>query len=164
VGRLSGAILLILGLTLVHTVKGHAEKRSPQSARQSTPIPRLATQTRHTRLDCSHFVNYIYGKAHLPYQYASSEKLYEGTNFFRRVAAPMLGDLVVWRGHVGIVTDPSQRQFVSVQRSGVKTDDYLSRYWKSRGQPRFLRYVRNRPTDANRTFAKSVVASYASGE
>ena len=163
-GRRSEAILLILAVILIHPVKGHAEKRKPQAARHSPSIPRLATRTRHTRLDCSHFVNYVYRRAHLPYRYASSEELYEGTGSFQRVFEPMPGDLIVWKGHVGIVTDPSVSRFVSVLRSGVKTDDYLSRYWKSRGQYRFLRYVGNRPPEANRTLAKSVVAAYASGE
>jgi len=163
VGRRSEAILLILAVILIHPVKGHAEKRKPQSARQSPSIPRLATRTRHTRLDCSHFVNYVYRRARLPYRYASSAELYEGTDSFQRVFEPMPGDLIVWKGHVGIVTDPNQNRFVSVLRSEVSTDDYLSRYWKSRGQHRFLRYVRNRPSDANRTLAKNVVASYASG-
>jgi cell wall-associated NlpC family hydrolase len=109
-------------------------------------------------------VNYVYRRAHLPYRYASSEELYEGVDSFQRVYEPMPGDLIVWKGHVGIVTDPNENRFVSVLRSGVKTDDYLSRYWKSRGRPRFLRYLGNRPAQANRTLAKSVVAAYASGE
>jgi cell wall-associated NlpC family hydrolase len=164
VGRRCEAILLILAVILIHPVKGHAEKRKPQAARQSPSIPRLASRTHHTRLDCSHFVNYVYRKAHLPYPYASSEELYEGTDSFHRVFEPIPGDLIVWKGHVGIVTDPSENRFVSVLRSGVKTDDYFSRYWKSRGQYRFLRYVGNRSGQGNRTLAKSVVAAYASGE
>jgi len=163
VGRRTEAIVLIMAVMvmLIHPVKGHAEKRKPQAARQSS-TPRLASRTRHTRLDCSHFVNYVYRRAHLPYRYASSEELYEGTDSFQRVLEPMPGDLIVWKGHVGIVTDPSESRFVSVLRSGVKTDDYLSRYWRSRGQYRFLRYVGNRPAEPNRTLAKSVVAAYAS--
>ncbi len=162
--RRSGAVLLIFGLTLIHAVKGHAEKRKPQSARHSPSIARLATRTRHTRLDCSHFVNYVYRRAHLPYRYASSEELYEGVDSFHRVYDPIPGDLIVWRGHVGIVTDPIENRFVSALRSGVKTDDYFSRYWKSRGQPRFLRYVGNAPENTNRPLARSLMASYASGD
>ncbi len=163
-GRRSEVILLILAVTLVHPVKGHAEKRKTQSVRHSPSVPRLATRTRHTRLDCSHFVNSVYRRAHLPYRYASSEELYEGVESFQRVHEPMPGDLIVWKGHVGIVTNPNENRFVSVLRSGVKTDDYLSRYWKSRGRPRFLRYIGNALADANRTPAKSVIAAYASGE
>ena len=47
--------------------------------------------------DCSHFVHELYESAGFPYQYASSSDLYEGTNDFRRVASPQVGDLAVWR-------------------------------------------------------------------
>ena len=101
-------------------------------------------KARYKRLDCSHFVNQVYQRAHLPYPYASSKELYEGVDAFRRVSYPMPGDLIVWRGHVGIITDPGQTRFVSVLSSGVRADNYLSRYWKTRGKPRFLRYTGNR--------------------
>lgn len=159
------AVFLVFGLTLVHAVKGHAEKRNSQHPRKSTSLPQLAGKKRHTRLDCSHFVNYVYRRAHLPYRYASSEELYEGIDAFQRVFNPMPGDLIVWKGHVGIVTDPAEKRFVSVLRSGVKTDDYLSRYWRSRGEPHFLRYVGTRTAeDMNRMFAQNVAASFAGGE
>ncbi len=60
----------------------------------------------------------------------------------------MPGDLIVWRGHVGIVTNPRQTRFVSVLRSGVRADNYLSPYWKTRGKPRFLRYAGNRSSQS----------------
>jgi hypothetical protein len=60
---------------------------------------------------------------------------------FRRVADPLPGDLVVWRGHVGIVVDPDEHTFLSQLRTGVKISQYDSRYWKRRGHPRFYRYV-----------------------
>ena len=102
---------------------------------------KLGTRVRHTRMDCSHFVNYVYKKANLPYRYANSSELYQGVDAFERVSEPVPGDLIVWRGHVGIIVDPSANRFVSVLRSGVTTDDYRSRYWKRRGTPRFMRYV-----------------------
>ncbi len=162
-GRRNGTVLLILGLSLIQVVKGHAEKQSAQNPHEL--IPRLGTRIRHTRLDCSHFVHYVYEKAHLPYQYASSEELYEGVDAFQRVFDPMPGDLIVWRGHVGIITDPNGNRFVSVLRSGVKTDDYLSRYWKSRGKPRFLRYVGTRMAEhQNRTLTQKAAVSFANGD
>jgi cell wall-associated NlpC family hydrolase len=165
VGRRTGAVLIILGLTFVHTEKAYAEKRNPQGARKSATSLRFGTESRHTRLDCSHFVNYVYRRAHLPYHYASSEELYEGIDSFRRVFDPKPGDLIVWKGHVGIVTNPKDSRFVSVLRSGVKTDYFLSPYWRSRGRPRFMRYVGNRTAERiNRTFAQSAAASFASGE
>jgi NlpC/P60 family protein len=163
VGRLSGAVLLILGFSLMQVAEAHAEKLNTQNPHDL--IPRLGTRIRHTRLDCSHFVHDVYKRAHLPYPYASSEQLYEGIDAFQRVFDPMPGDLIVWRGHVGIITDPNGNRFVSALRSGVKTDDYLSRYWKSRGKPRFLRYVGNRVAEhQSRTLSQSTASSFGSGD
>jgi hypothetical protein len=92
-------------------------------------------------LDCSHFTNYVYRTVGLPYSYAESRRLYQGTESFARVSRPMPGDLVVWRGHVGIVVDPSEHTFVSKLNSGVRVTDWDTRYWKRRGVPRFFRYT-----------------------
>jgi len=56
--------------------------------------------------DCSHFVHDVYERAGFPYDYVSSRELYVGSTNFTRVRSPQAGDLVVWRGHVGIVIDP----------------------------------------------------------
>jgi hypothetical protein len=93
--------------------------------------------------DCSHLIHAIYERAGLPYAYAPSSDLYAGVEGFERVKQPEPGDLVVWRGHVGIVIQPSQHIFFSFMRSGPGTDDYQAPYWKSRGHPRFYRYVKN---------------------
>lgn len=93
--------------------------------------------------DCSHLVHAIYQEAGFPYSYAPSSDLYAGVEGFQRVKAPKTGDLVVWRGHVGIVTKPSQHLFFSYMSAGPGIDDYEARYWKRRGRPRFYRYVRN---------------------
>jgi cell wall-associated NlpC family hydrolase len=90
--------------------------------------------------DCSHLVHAIYESAGFPYEYAPSDDLYDGVAGFQRVKAPLPGDLVVWRGHVGIVIKPSKHTFFSSLRSGLDTDNYNSPYWKRRGQPRFYRY------------------------
>lgn len=94
-----------------------------------------------TELDCSHFVHELYERAGLPYIYAPSRDLYDGVSEFRRVVNPKPGDLIVWRGHVGIVTDAYEHLFFSALRSGVKIASYDSRYWKRRGRPRFFRYT-----------------------
>lgn len=101
----------------------------------------MGTQIRETELDCSHFVQYLYEQAGLYYGYTPSRVLYAGTKGFRRVVHPKAGDLIVWRGHVGIIVDPKETTFLSALRSGVKTSSYQSTYWKRRGRPRFLRYV-----------------------
>jgi cell wall-associated NlpC family hydrolase len=86
-------------------------------------------------------VHELYERAGLPYTYAQSRDLYDGVSEFRRVFNPEPGDLIVWRGHVGIVTDAYEHLFFSALRSGVKVASYDSRYWKRRGRPRFFRYT-----------------------
>jgi len=100
-------------------------------------------KTRHAGRDCSHLVHSIYQRAGFPYPYADSEDLYEGAKGFQRVAHPEAADLVVWHGHVGIVIRPGQHQFFSLLSTGPGIDDYRSHYWKTRGQPRFYRYVKS---------------------
>jgi hypothetical protein len=90
--------------------------------------------------DCSHLVNTVYDLAGFPYPYAKSADLYRGQARFVRVSAPQPGDLIVWRGHVGLVLDPRQHFFYSSLRSGIETEDYTSAYWRRRGTPRFYRY------------------------
>jgi hypothetical protein len=90
--------------------------------------------------DCSHLVNAIYDLAGFPYPYAKSADLYRGHPSFVRVSAPQPGDLIVWRGHVGLVLDSRQHFFYSSLRSGLDTEDYTSAYWRKRGTPRFYRY------------------------
>lgn len=91
--------------------------------------------------DCSHLMHQIFAAAGLEYPYANSFDIYAGVPQFRRVRSAQPGDLVVWRGHVGLVVDPEGRSFYSSLGSGIQTDDYDSRYWRKRGQPRFYRYL-----------------------
>jgi cell wall-associated NlpC family hydrolase len=105
--------------------------------------------------DCSHLVYAIYDRAGFPYRYAPSSDLYVGTREFQRVPRPQVGDLVVWRGHSGIVVDPAQHIFFSALRSGLGTDSYDAPYWKERGGIRFYRYIKGslasvRPTKNHR--------------
>lgn len=93
--------------------------------------------------DCSHLVHAIYQYAGFPYAYAPSKDLYVGVDGFERVKQPQAGDLIVWRGHVGIIVKPSAHIFFSFMSSGPGTDDYEAPYWKHRGKPRFYRYVKN---------------------
>jgi NlpC/P60 family len=92
--------------------------------------------------DCSHLVHAIYSRAGFSYTYAPSSDLYVGTREFQRVTRPQPGDLVVWRGHAGIVVNPAQHVFFSALRSGLGTDVYDAPYWKSRGRVRFYRYIK----------------------
>jgi hypothetical protein len=121
------------------------------SGRTLSPDDRLsviaaALDTRshlHSEPDCSHLVHAIYQRAGFPYAYAPSSEIYAGVGAFERVKVPEPGDLVVWRGHAGIVIKPSQHVFFSFLNSGPGIDDYGAGYWKKRGHPRFYRYLKS---------------------
>jgi cell wall-associated NlpC family hydrolase len=104
-------------------------------------VLRAGKRIRHTRLDCSHLVHELYRRAGLAYEYVNSEQLYDGVPGFRQVEEPVAGDIIVWRGHMGVVVDPLLHSFLSGLRTGVKIAAYDSHYWKGRGVPRFFRYT-----------------------
>jgi hypothetical protein len=97
--------------------------------------------------DCSHLVHQIYELSSFPYPYASSYDLYDGIDNFRQVSTPRPGDLVVWRGHVGIVINAVEHTFYSSVSSGFRTEYYDSPYWRAQGRPRFYRYVLTGPAE-----------------
>jgi hypothetical protein len=119
---------------------------SPTPAQSSVPwvaqtdLLQLGSQLHFTSFDCSHLVHALYERVGLHYQYATSRTLYRGIEEFQRVQQPESGDVVVWRGHMGIVVDPLQHSFLSALRTRVKTSSYISGYWKHRGPPRFFRF------------------------
>jgi cell wall-associated NlpC family hydrolase len=115
--------------------------QSPAPWQARTSLLQLGSQLQFTNFDCSHLVHALYEKVGLHYPYATSRTLYRGIEGFQRVLQPDSGDLVVWRGHMGIVVDPSQHSFLSALRMGVKTSSYVSQYWKRRGPPRFFRFA-----------------------
>jgi hypothetical protein len=88
-------------------------------------------------LDCSHFVHALYGYLGFDYDYAPSRELYKGARPFQRVRRPQSGDLIVWRGHVGVVVDAAEKTFISALHRGLRLSSYDSRYWKRKGSPRF---------------------------
>ena len=90
--------------------------------------------------DCSHLVHDIYAEAGLDYDYAASNEIFEGIDSFQRVESPQPGDLVVWRGHIGIVIDPEEHSFYSSVITGFSISQFDSSYWISRGPRRFYRY------------------------
>lgn len=95
--------------------------------------------------DCSHLVHRLYEQAGYTYPYTNSLDLYGGTGQFLRVRYAQPGDLIVWRGHVGIVVDPHEHSFFSTTSSGTRILDYRSQYWRARGSPRFFRYLTKGP-------------------
>ena len=106
-----------------------------------TTLLQLGSQLQFTNFDCSHLVHSLYERVGLHYQYATSHTLYRGIEEFQRVLQPISGDVVVWRGHMGIVVDPSRHSFLSALKTRVKTSSYISGYWKHRGPPRFFRFA-----------------------
>jgi hypothetical protein len=90
--------------------------------------------------DCSHLTHDVYAAAGLDYEYAPTKDVFEGIEGFERVSNPQAGDLVVWRGHMGIVIDPEEDSFYSSVISGLSVSSFSSSYWESRGPRRFYRY------------------------
>jgi cell wall-associated NlpC family hydrolase len=124
------------GRKKVHALSS-ADRRAVIASALRSKTPRIAER------DCSHLVYAVYRRAGFPYTYATSDDLYDGVEGFQRVSRPKPGDLVVWRGHVGIVIRPSQHAFFSFLHAGPAIDNYKNRYWVGRGQPRFYRYLKN---------------------
>ncbi|HEX4543191.1 MAG TPA: NlpC/P60 family protein [Candidatus Acidoferrum sp.] len=101
--------------------------------------------------DCSHLVHTLYEQAGYSYPYASSLALYTGSDNFARVKVPHPGDLIVWRGHVGIVVDPKEHSFFSSVSEGARRQYYNSPYWRARGHARFYRYLTTKPAKSSGT-------------
>ena len=168
-----GALVFVLFFALAPGVLSAQQKHTPSEAAHRTvtrtsassqklPASRLLTpdeglavlgaalesRPRHIQgnSDCSHLVHEIYERAGFLYPYASSNDLYQGgVDSFRPVTRPQPGDLVVWRGHVGLVINPTQHSFFSALSSGKGVEKYDSDYWKRRGRPHFFRYVKAGP-------------------
>jgi len=134
-------VVCLLFLVLKSTAVESNIQPSIRSTRPFDLILHFAGRIHDTGLDCSHFVHTVYERAGLHYEYATSRKLYRGRQEFRRVSAPRPGDLIVWRGHVGIVVRPEQHTFLSAIAKGVSLSSYTSQYWAKRGDRRFFRYV-----------------------
>ncbi len=129
------------------TIHGSSEAIAPWlvSSDQGLAIIGAALESRKpmdSNADCSNLVHAIYERAGFTYPYSNSYELYRGIKEFRRVLHPQPGDLVVWRGHVGIVISPVQHSFFSAMRSGHGVEFYDSTYWQARGRPRFFRYLK----------------------
>jgi cell wall-associated NlpC family hydrolase len=122
-------------------MEGSVPTQTIESPVAQNYLVQFGSQLQFTKFDCSHLVHSLYERVGLHYQYATSRAVYRGIEEFQRVVQPRPGDLVVWRGHMGIVVDPSQHSFFSALRNGVKISSYISEYWKHRGSPRFFRFA-----------------------
>jgi len=158
-GRLTFGVLCLAAATAtlgqdLHTASTEKPELRPIARTEGrkilAAIPAVDAEA-DSETDCSHLVHDIYSQAGFGYDYVTSRELYTGNANFVRVRAPQAGDLVVWRGHVGIVINPKEHSFFSFVRSGAETQFYDSPYWRARGSARFLRYVREKPSHAERT-------------
>jgi hypothetical protein len=144
--------ITVLSLLLVQNVAAdgkYSTRLHPLSVREGRGIVFAASRQEGAEAegrteDCSHLAHDLYEQAGYPYPYASSLDLYNGSESFVRVSKPQPGDLIVWRGHVGIVVDPREHSFFSSVSSGPQTEYYNSPYWRARGQARFYRYLTRR--------------------
>ncbi len=103
--------------------------------------------------DCSHFVHEIYRRAGLPYDFRSSRNLHTAPEFEvlpEEEARP--GDVMVFRGHVGIVDENGQ--IISATRTRKRslassiTRQDRKNFHKPRGGERYvLRYRCNEKTE-----------------
>jgi hypothetical protein len=153
--RLWFGLLLLTGgsATLTQARPQLLEARS--SRRQLTPregktiVSAAWEQEQHAgrKPDCSHLAHEVYTRAGYPYPYARSFDLYVGIESFVRVTKPQPGDLIVWRGHVGIVVDPAEHSFYSSVSSGLRTEFYDAPDWMARGPARFYRYAAAKPAN-----------------
>src|SRR5579859_4128070 len=105
------------------TIRGSAESIAPRlvTSDQGLAIIGAALESRKrtdSNADCSNLVHAIYKQAGFTYPYSNSFELFRGIREFQRVQHPQPGDLVVWRGHVGIAISPVQHSFFSAMRSG----------------------------------------------
>jgi cell wall-associated NlpC family hydrolase len=154
--RMAPILVFVLAGTVLPLLAQRPRTVSRRSQAQHLPHQRLLSRNLGERVaetalnthawdyfgsDCSHFVNAIFEAVGLPFRYQNSITLYTGTEEFRRVFHPQPGDLIVWRGHVGIVVDPGEHTFYSMLRKGLRLASYDSPYWRSRGPVRFLRYA-----------------------
>lgn len=134
---------LLIGCALYAQVSAENDAR-PLTWREGAAIIENARQNTSQidpEEDCSHLVHDIYDLAGLHYTYAPSMDLYRGVDNFERVRTPQPGDLIVWRGHVGLVVDPSEHSFYSSLSTGPRVDAYNSPVWRRRGPARFFRYL-----------------------
>jgi len=104
------------------------------------PLQQANASTVPSPFDCSHFVHDVYRSVGLNYPYSSSRELYQGVLPFTQTATPQQGDVLVWRGHVGIVIDPVRRTFLSALRGGLRVSRWCSSYWRRHGAPVFYQY------------------------
>ncbi|MCI0352351.1 MAG: C40 family peptidase [Acidobacteriales bacterium] len=135
-------IVLFAGQAALAAAKGDTGARLLTRREGASLVRRvLDYRVANRKLDCSHLMHEALTAAGVNYPYAPSFNIFAGIPQFRRVRSAQPGDLIVWPGHVGLVVSVDQRTFYSSTGNGIRVDEYSSDYWRSRGTPRFYRYV-----------------------
>jgi hypothetical protein len=149
-GALSFVLLSLMVAAAALAQESHHKTTAPRplTRHEGLVIVRTALHSPRRAADCSHLVHARNERAGFPYDYAPSSDLYEGVDEFRLVSNPQPGDLMVWRGHAGIVVNPAQHSFFSMLSSGPGVDSWDSPYWKQWGRPHFFRYLKQSSSGA----------------
>ena len=91
--------------------------------------------------DCSAFTSHVFKRAagiSLPRNSTAQGNVGTG------VSSPLPADLVVWNGHVGIVSDTNGNMVDCGSGTVAKERSYTSNYWRSRQNKKFRRVLSNR--------------------
>ena len=91
--------------------------------------------------DCSAFTGHVFSRAagiSLPRNSTAQGNVGTG------VSSPLPADLVVWNGHVGIVSDTNGNMVDCGDGVVAKERSYTSNYWRSRQNRKFRRVLSNR--------------------
>ena len=91
--------------------------------------------------DCSAFTSHVFKRAagiSLPRNSTAQGSVGSG------VSSPLPADLVVWNGHVGIVSDTNGNMVDCGSGTVAKERSYTSNYWRSRQNKKFRRVLSNR--------------------
>ncbi len=128
-----------LGLWPLRGIAPLAE-RIIESARQSTGTRYQWGGESKKGMDCSHFVHHVYRQSGISYPYTTTHGDWKKAGFVH-TQNPQRGDLILWKGHVGIVVDPERKIFIGAQKStGVAEASYAAgKYWGQRTHS-FLRH------------------------
>lgn len=101
-----------------------------QSANRWKGVDYLYGGNSRAGIDCSHFVHQAYKGAGFDYTYRTTEGPWAKAGF-EKTQNPKAGDLIMFKGHMGIVVDPDKKTFIGAQSStGVAQASYgKSSYW-----------------------------------
>jgi hypothetical protein len=152
--------VLVVSLAAFSLAQGAGARVRLMNVRQGVRVVSTAREQKaqvKDKPDCSHLVHQIYKLSGFDYPYASSFDLYDGIDNFRQVSTARSGDLIVWRGHVGIVINAVEHTFYSSVSSGFRIEYYDAPYWRAQGRPRFYRYVLPGPAELTVTHASAPV-------